>query len=462
MDKPILAIDIGSTKICAIIGEIINGKIEVAGHGISKSQGIKKGAISNIELASKSIKDAVDDAKRVAGINPTTATISISGAYVKSLNSSGVVNIPNHEISINEINRVMQTALYNANIPNEFEILHVLPYKFKIDEQDFIEDPNGMNATRMEVDTHIIITNKSNLGNLKKAVNAAGIGISKVVLSGYASSLAVISQNDKERGIAVIDLGGQTSNLIIHIGNSIQYNNFLPVGSNHITNDLSIALHTPLDIAEELKIAKGSLFQDETAGDVKLQIIGDEKKLNTVPLEMVQNIIYSRMEETLIILSDLLDKSSFKEQLGAGITLTGGMTLIAGTRELAQALMPNIPIKIGKPTNISNISDDLNSPEFSTVIGLLQYESGEHTEYELDGSKTMLHSKEYKHKESLQDIRDFQNPDLKSKPKISVSTPSFNDEKKSENDLFKDLTQESKKNPNKPLDNFMNWAKKIF
>ena len=461
MEKPILAIDIGSTKICAIIGEVVNGKIEIAGYGISKSQGIKKGAISNIELASKSIKEAVDDAKRVAGINPTAATISISGSYVKSLKSSGVVNIPNHEISINEINRVMQTALYNANIPSEFEILHVLPYKFKIDEQDFIEDPNGMNATRMEVDTHIIITNKSNLGNLKKAVNAAGIGISKVVLSGYASSLAVMSNNDKERGVAVIDLGGQTSNLTIHVGNSIQYNHFSAVGSNHITNDLSIALHTPLDVAEDLKIAKGSLLR-EPGGEVRLSVIGDDTNLNLVSLDTVHNIVYSRIEETLLILSDLVEKSGLKNELGAGIIFTGGMTLIDGTRELAQALIPNTPIRIGKPNGISNITEDLNSPEFSTVIGLLQYESGKHTEYELEGSKTMLHSKEYQHKESLQDITSFENPELSSKPKISVSMPNFNENKESSNDLFKDLSKEHKKNQNNPLDNFMDWAKKIF
>ncbi|CAA6811054.1 MAG: Cell division protein FtsA [uncultured Sulfurovum sp.] len=461
MNKPILAIDIGSTKICAIIGEIEDGQMEIAGHGISRSQGIKKGAISNIELASKSIKIAVDDAKRVAGINPTSAIISISGAYVKSLPSSGVVNIPHQEISINEINRAMQTALYNANIPNEFEILHVLPYKFKIDEQDFIEDPNGMNASRMEVDTHIIMTGKSNLGNLKKAVHAAGIEISKVVLSGYASSLALLSKNDRDRGVAVIDLGGHTSNLIIHVGNSIQYNDFLSVGSNHITNDLSIALHTPLDVAEQLKISKGSLLETE-GGEVRLSIIGDDHNLNLVSLDIVQNIIYSRMEETLVILDGLLKKSGLRDQLGAGIILTGGMTLIDGTRELAQALIPNIPIRIGQPTNINNISESLNSPEFSTVIGLLEYESGKHTEYELESSKTMLHSKEYKPKESLQDIANPQNISLTNKPKISVSTPTYNDEKKNDIDLFRDLSQEPKKNQNNPLDNFMDWAKKIF
>ncbi|CAA6818200.1 MAG: Cell division protein FtsA [uncultured Sulfurovum sp.] len=461
MNNPILAIDIGSTKICAIIGEIKDGQMEIAGHGISKSQGIKKGAISNIELASTSIKTAVDDAKRMAGINPTSATISISGAYVKTLKSSGVVNIPNEDISINEINRVMQTALYNANIPNEFEILHVLPYKFKIDEQDFIEDPNGMNASRMEVDTHIIITGKSNLGNLKKAVHAAGIEISKVVLSGYASSLTVVSKNDKERGVAVIDLGGQTSNLVVHVGNAIQYNDFLSVGSNHITNDLSIALHTPLDVAEELKISKATLLQTE-GGEVRLSIIGDDTNLNLVSLDIVQNIVYSRMEETLVILANLLEKSGLKDQMGAGIILTGGMTLIEGTRELAQALIPNTPIRIGKPTNITNISEDLNSPEYSTVIGLLQYESGKHTEYELDGSKTMLHSKEYKPKNSLQDIASLENMTQTEKPKISVSTPSYKNEKESSVDLFRDLSQEPKKNQNNPIDNFMDWAKKIF
>jgi len=458
LNNPILAIDIGSTKICAIIGKIKDGIIEISGHGVTKSQGIKKGTITNIELASKAIKTAVDDAKRVAGINLTRATISISGAYTKSINSTGVVNIPNQEISLTEINRVMQTALYNANIPNEFEVLHVLPYKFKIDEQDFIEDPNGMNASRMEVDTHIIMTARSNIGNLKKAVNASGIEIDKVVLSGYASALAVISENDKARGVAVMDLGGQTSNLIVHVGNSIQYNDFLSVGSNHITNDLSIALHTPLDSAEQLKITRGSLLNNNN-GEVDLPIIGDERNLNTVSLDIVHNIIYSRMEEALSILANSLERSGLVDQLGAGIVLTGGMTKIEGTRELAQALMPNIPVRIGHPENATMVSANLNSSEFSTAIGLIYHETGKHTEYELEGSKNMLHSKDYQETESLQDIT-MSNI---IKPKISVSTPSFSDEKESNNnDLFKDLSHEPKKDPNNPLQNFMQWASKIF
>jgi len=455
----ILAIDIGSTKICAIIGKKQDGRVEISGHGIAKSQGIKKGTITNIELASRSIKKAVDDAKRVSGLNITTATISISGAYTKSINSTGVVNIPNNDISINEINRVMQTALYNANIPTEFEVLHVLPFKFKIDDQDYIEDPYGMNASRMEVDTHIIMTAKSSLENLKKAVNAAGIEIGKVVLSGYASAIAVINEDDKERGIAVIDLGGQTSNLVIHVGNAIQYNDFLAVGSNHITNDLSIALHTPLDVAEELKISKGSLLDTGFNENIELPIIGDEHNLNIVSMDIVHSIIHSRMEEAITILANSIATSGLKNQIGAGIMLTGGMTHIEGTRELAQALMPNIPIRIGEPQYIYKASNELLSVDYSTAIGLLLYEAGYNTEYELERHKQMLHSKEYVPKDSLRDIA-INSSSANLKPKISVSQPSFSN--KSESDLFADLSKEPVKDNSNPMHSFVEWAKKIF
>ncbi|MCB4783949.1 MAG: cell division protein FtsA, partial [Sulfurovum sp.] len=252
MSDTILAIDIGSTKICAIIAEIKDEGVQVLGHGVSKSRGVKKGAITNIEMASKSIKKAISNAKRIAGNNITSAIVSISNAYAKSLNSTGIVNIAHKDISIKEINRVLQTALYNAKIPNEYEVIHVLPYNFRVDDQGFVEDPFGMNASRMEVDANIIITQKSNLSNLKKAVRSAGIEIDNIVLSGYASTIAVMDRDEKELGAAIIDLGGQTSNLVVHVGNSIRYNDFLGVGSNHITNDLSMALHTPLQVAEEV------------------------------------------------------------------------------------------------------------------------------------------------------------------------------------------------------------------
>ncbi|MBD3794148.1 MAG: cell division protein FtsA, partial [Campylobacterales bacterium] len=334
----------------------------------------------------------------------------------------------------------------------------VLPYKFKIDEQDFIEDPYGMNASRMEVDTHIIMTAKSSLENLKKAVNAAGIEMNTVVLSGYAASLAVISKDDKDRGVAVIDLGGHTSNLVVFVGNAIQYNDFLSVGSNHITNDLSIALHTPFDTAEKLKITKGSLLQTIENEDIQLPIIGDEHNVNTVSLDIVHNIIYSRMEEALSILANSILKSGLKDHIGAGIMLTGGMTHIQGTRELAQALMPNIPIRIGKPKRLNKMPEELYLAEYATAIGLLIYEAGGHTEYELDRTKTMLHSKEYTRKESLRDIAINSTASHES-PKISVSQTS---EEQSISDLFADLSKAPTKKTDSPLQSFMEWAKKIF
>jgi len=392
LSDTVLAIDIGSTKICAIIAEITDGHVQIQGHGISKSQGIKKGAITNIELASKSIKKAINDAKRIAGSNITSATVSISNAYAKSLNSTGIVNIPHKDISLKEIQRVMTTALYNANVPNEYEIVHVLPYNFRVDDQDYIEDPFGMNASRMEVDVNIIMTQKSNLSNLKKAVRSAGVDIDGIVLSGYASAIATMDEDEKELGVTVIDLGGQTSNLVIHTGNSIRYNDFLGVGSNHITNDLSMALHTPLQIAENVKIHHGNLV--ETSNEViELPIIGDENNRNGVSLEIVHSVIFSRVEEALMILAKSLEKSALKEQIGAGIILTGGMTKLKGIRELAQSIFSGMPVRIANPREVEGLFDELKDPAFATVIGLLLYRAGEHTQYEINFKQELLHSK---------------------------------------------------------------------
>ena len=463
MSNTILAIDIGSTKICAIIAEIEDSKVQIQGHGIAKSQGIKKGAITNIELASKAIKKAINDAKRIAGSNITSATVSISNAYAKSLNSTGVVNIPHKDISIKEINRVMQTALYNANVPNEYEVIHVLPYNFRVDDQDFIEDPFGMNASRMEVDVNIIMTQKSNLSNLKKAVRSAGVEINGIVLSGYASAIAVMDEDEKELGVAVIDLGGQTSNLVIHAGNSIRYNDFLGVGSNHITNDLSMALHTPLQIAENVKIRHGNLV--ETSNDViELPIIGDEENRNGVSLEIVHSVIFSRVEEALMILAKSLEKSALKEQIGAGIILTGGMTKLKGIRELAQSIFPAMPVRIAYPSDIEGLFDELKDPAYATVIGLLLYKAGEHTQYEIDFQQELLHSKAI-YEENLSDIKIANTVNEVEENKLAkefkVEKKQSNETENTESIIFDDLPDIGKENGN-PLKKLANWAKQLF
>ena len=466
MSRTILAIDIGSTKVAAVIAEVDEyGSIKVTGHGTARSQGVKKGVITNIELAAKSIKKAVNDARRISGSNISAATVSISNAYAKSQSSTGIVNIPNKDISIKEIKRAMDTALYNANIPNEYEVIHVLPYNFKVDDQDLIEDPFGMNATRMEVDTNIIITQKSSLSNLKKAVRSAGLEIEGIVLNSYASAIALMGEDEKELGVAVIDMGGQTSSLIIHIGNSIRYNDFLGVGSNHITNDLSMALHTPLNVAESVKRTYGNLIEI-SSDTIDLPVIGDEHNKNSISLEIVHSVILARVEEALILLSKSMDKSAIKEQIGAGVILTGGMTKLEGIRELAQAIFHGMPVRLGAPNGLGGLFEDLKDPSYSTVVGLLLYQAGKHTQYEIDNSRELLHHKEHIAEEDIKDIeltKKTHQKEVQHKPTPTVRVDGLSDidnKKETGYDMFNDLPHpEGEENGVKKM---INWVKQLF
>ena len=387
MKRTVLAIDIGSTKICAIIAEIDeDNHSQIIGVGVAKAQGLRKGSITNIDLASKSIKSAVMDAKRVAGKDLTSAIVSISGAYTKSINSNGIVNIPDKEVTRKEIDRVMHISLYNANIPHEFEVIHALPYNFKVDGQGFIDDPLGMNAARLEVETHIITTMKSNLNNVRKAVKAAGVDVEEVVLSGYASAIAVLNQDEKELGAAVIDMGGNTCNIVIHSGHAIRYNDFLAIGSNHITNDLSMAIHTPLQTADKVKINYGSLYAPSN-DLIEVPIIGDEKTMQEISLEVIHNVIYARVEETLMIIAKSLEESGLEKHLGAGVVFTGGFTKLEGFRELAVAIFDSMSVRLAKPTNMDGLFDTLRDPSYSAAIGLIKYASGGYTPYEVNLSK---------------------------------------------------------------------------
>ncbi|WP_294966494.1 cell division protein FtsA [Sulfurimonas sp.] len=452
MSKTVLAIDIGSTKVCAIIAEIADdGTIAITGAGTSKAQGLKKGSITNIELASKSIKTALNDAKRVSGSDVKTAVVSISGAYTKSLNSNGIVNIQNKEISFKEIERVMHTSLYNANIPNEYDVLHALPFNFKVDDQDFIEDPLGMNASRLEVETHIITTQKSNLNNLKKAVRGAGIEVENIVLNGYASSIATLNQDEKELGVAVIDMGGNTSNITIHSGNSIRYNDFLGVGSNHVTSDLSMALHTPLNIADSVKLSYGSLLTPSNEL-IELPIIGDENTTHEVSLEVVHNVIFARVEETLMILAQFIENSGLKDQLGAGIVLTGGFSKMEGIRDLAVATFGSVPVRLARPIEMDGLFDNLRSAEFSSAIGLVMYSASNYTPYEIDVNKRVRHSNETPVAES--------NINFTSEPEIPVA-PSAEEEKE-QTMVTLPSKKEKKSDEAGAFSKFWNWATQLF
>jgi len=454
LSRTILAIDIGSTKICAIIAEIDNNHtISITGAGTTKAQGLKKGSITNIELASRSIKTAVEDAKRVSGSNINTAIVSISGAYTKSLNSNGIVNIQSKEISLDEIKRVMHTSLYNANIPNEYEVLHALPFNFKVDDQDYIEDPLGMNASRLEVETHIITTQKSNLNNLKKAVRGAGVEVENVVLNSYASAIATLNEDERELGAAVIDMGGNTSNIAIHSGNSIRYNEFLGVGSNHVTSDLSMALHTPLNIADKVKLTYGSLLTPSN-DLIELPIIGDENSTHEVSLEVVHNVIFARVEETLMILAQFIENSGLKEQIGAGIVLTGGFSKMDGIRDLAIATFGSVPVRLAKPAEMNGLFDSLRDPEYSSAVGLVMFSAQPYTPYEIDVNKRVRHTNE--------EPTAINSIDFVSEPVIPVA-PSEEQTVSDKNKMVNlEAVKEKKSDEAGSFSKFWNWATQLF
>ncbi|EKU10559.1 cell division protein FtsA [Campylobacter showae] len=393
MSTKILGIDVGSVQICAVIGQHDETGLKIIGIGTSKTQGIKKGVITNIELASKSIKSALIDAQRVAGTRYEKVVVSISGAYTKSVDSNGVVNVPTYEIGIKEIQRSMSESERRAQIHSDYEKLHILPYNFKVDDQEHIEDPLGMNGSRLEVQTHIIMAQKSSLSNLRKALNLAGVEPDNIVLSSYASAIATLNQDEKDLGVAFIDMGGATCNMIIHSGNSIRYNEFLGIGSSNITNDLSAALHTPILKAEDIKLNYGILLNNANEL-VEIPPINEDGKVQEVSLDVISNVIYARAEETLMILAKMLEDSGYKNSIAAGVVLTGGMTKLEGIRELAVAVFDNMPVRIARPKEMEGLYEILRDPANSCAIGLCMYGAGYFTPYEIDSEKKMRYKDE--------------------------------------------------------------------
>jgi cell division protein FtsA len=395
VNQIILGIDIGSTKICSIIAEIKkDGTPFILGSGIHKADGIKKGSITNIELASLAIRNSVNDAKRVADEKVDKAIISLSGAYTKSIRESAVVNVPSNEIGLKEINRVMQTAIYNAVIPEGHTVIHALPYEFRLDDQSYAEDPMGMSASRLEAFVHIVTAKKSALENLKRAVRESGIEIENIVLSAYASSIAVLSNEEKELGVVCIDMGGQTCDLMIYSGYSMRYSDFLSVGSHNITIDLATALNTHPSTAEQIKTECGKLIlsdEDKTKA-IKVPIMSSDTATTNVNLEIVHAVLSARVEETLQLLAKSIEKSGLRDKLGAGIALTGGMANLDGMQEFASSIFRK-PVRISKPMAMNGLFDGLKGTHSATAIGLILHGAGQHTNYEMDYEKKIRYRK---------------------------------------------------------------------
>ncbi len=398
MNNTLLAIDIGSFSIHAVIAKHdIENNINILGVGSYRSAGIKKGLIVDSEEASKAIKNAIHLAKNTTNEPIDGCVVSISGSETKSLRSSGSVNIPNGIITETEINQVMQMALYNVTIVPEYEAIHVIPIYFKIDDSVEIDNPLNLNGSRLEVSVFIVTAKKTALTNIKSILNVSGIESIKFVLDSYATSLSVLSEQQKKFGVTVIDMGSTTTEFVTYRANSVIYNGFLPIASNNITNDLSAMLHTPPEAAEQIKMKYGSLIKDynpnNDLGATKIRIsrLGDEDATSEIALDHIQTIIHARVEENLILVRNQLKKSGILDNIGSGIVMTGGLSNLDGIKELAENVFEGIHISIGIPKAIKNPSNvNFDEPEMSTIVGLLMYFLSTNRTYQLDSSKRLI------------------------------------------------------------------------
>lgn len=412
MSDTILAIDIGSSSITAVIAQNdLNNKINILGAKVENSDGINKGLITNIEVASEAIKEAVKSVDEGTASKIDSTYVSISAAYTKGVRSSGSVNVPNGQITQTEINQVLQMALYNATIVPEYDVVHVLPIYYKVDDSQLIDNPLNMNGARLEVAVYIVTAKKTALTNIKSALKSSNLEIKNFVLSGYASAIAVLNEEQKRFGAAILDIGGSTTDIVCFKGKSIVYNDFLPVGSMNITNDLSIMLRTPPNAAETIKMKYANLHSGSAAGHedestikkIKIPIIGDEQNTKEMPLDSVQTIIHARVEEILVLAKERIKKSGISDSLGAGIVITGGMSQLPGIKELAELIFDNIPVKISNPVNIRNGYMSFDDPTMSTIVGLLLYGLDPNPSFELDSNKQLRYKKEVQQPKAAQE-----------------------------------------------------------
>ena len=429
--RTILAIDIGSAKTAAVIANYDknNFDLSISGVGIAHSKGIKRGTIVNIDHAAKSIKQAYLDAKRIAGVDTNKAIISISTSYTKSIISFGIVNIPGNEIKIKEVNRAIQLALHNANIPKDYTVLQAIPFNFKVDDLSEIEDPLGMSGSRLEVSVHIIAIQKSGLENIKKTITQAGLEIENLVSSPYASGLSILKEDEKELGVAIIDIGATTSDLGIFTNKSFRYTNTLGVGSHHITNDLSIALHTPITDAELIKLNFEKLVKNEEEL-IDISVIGNEQEKQKASLEAITQIMSARIEETFLLLKKEIEDSNLKNKIGTGIVLTGGFTNFYNLKEIASQFFEGLPVRVGIPKEVGGLFENLKMPQYACVLGLILYGIREGINYEIDSNNKFIAKKlEHEIKKRELQLNEERDEEEKIKEKEEVTSIISKEEK---------------------------------
>jgi len=367
----IVRLDIGTSKIVAIVAELTAEKrLNIIGLGAQPSRGLKKGVVVNIEATMASIQRVLEEAELMADCAITDVYTAIGGGHIRSLNSSGMVAIKEKEVTQADIDRVVETAKAIA-IPNDQEILHILPQEFIIDGQEDVREPLGMSGVRLEVKVHIVTGAVSAVENITKCVRRCGLEVRDVMLQPLASALAVLNDDEKELGVCLMDVGGGTTDLAVFTGGAIRHTAVIPIAGDQVTNDIAMTLRTPTKEAEELKLRHGCALRQLADPNDIIEVPGvGERGPRKLSRQMLAEVIEPRIEELYTLAQAELRRSGFEELLSSGIVLSGGSALLAGMIELGEEVF-HLPVRIGVPTYVGTLADVVRSPRYATAVGLL-------------------------------------------------------------------------------------------
>ncbi len=369
-----MGLDIGTTKICAIVGEMLEDEINVIGVGSHPSTGLRKGTVVNIESTVDSIQKAVEEAELMAGCDISSVYVGIAGNHIKGLNSHGIIAIKGREITEQDVERVIDAAKAVA-IPTDREIIHVIPQEFIVDDMESIQNPVGMTAIRLEAKIHIVTGAVSSARNIVKCCNKAGLEVCDIALESLASGEAVLTDEEKELGCLIADMGGGTTDMALFKDNNLKFIYELTLGGHNLTNDISIGLRTPLPEAEKIKISHGTCVPENvrSGSTIEVPAVGGRapKKLSK---GILAEILEPRVEEIFSLLKKELFSNGLENSFPAGFVLTGGSVVLEGITDIAESVF-NVPVRIGEPNKIGGLKDIVKNPAYATGVGLVIFGS---------------------------------------------------------------------------------------
>ncbi|MBZ4648185.1 MAG: cell division protein FtsA [Desulfomicrobiaceae bacterium] len=373
----IVGLDIGTTKICAVVGEVDNEGVNIVGIGTSPSTGLRKGVVVNIEQTVQSIKRALEEAELMAGCEIRSVYAGIAGSHIKGFNSHGVIAVKGGEVTARDIERVLDAAKAVA-IPLDREVIHILPQEYIVDDQTGIIDPLGMAGVRLEVKVHIVTGAVTSAQNIVKSCHKSGLDVEDIVLEALASSKAVLTDEEREIGVALVDIGGGTSDIIIFHDNSIKHTGAVPLGGANLTNDIAFGLRTPTQAAERIKVRYGCALAELVHEDdiIEVPSVGGREP-RRLSRQVLAEICEPRMEEMLMLVDQELVRSGYKHLIGAGVVLTGGASRIEGIQELSERIF-NLPTRTASPMGVGGLKDVVDNPMYATAVGLLLYGAEQH------------------------------------------------------------------------------------